>query len=100
MNAETIDPEFNSRAAMEIERVPDFDYLRDLYGHCDRDGAKVNDCYWGKDARGHENGCLKVGWSGRACPHWRPLDETNAELFAALVAVHTPLLERHAQEGK
>ena len=49
------------------------DYLADHYGTCDRDKPKRNDCYWGKDARGNWNGCLKVGGGGRGCKHWRPL---------------------------
>lgn len=47
-------------------------YLLDNYGTCERDRPGRNDCYWGKDERGNYNGCLKVGWLGRGCPHWRP----------------------------
>jgi hypothetical protein len=53
------------------------EYLLDNYGTCDR-GA---DCYWGKDAQGNFNGCLRVGWIGRSCKHWKPLGATSyAEL--------------------
>lgn len=49
------------------------EHLLDSYGHCDRDG-NPNNCYWGKDAAGNDNGCLKIGWRGRACKHWHPID--------------------------
>ena len=53
------------------------DHLLDHYGYCDRDHPTLNqglwnDCYHGKDVRGKDNGCLKIGWKGRACPHWHP----------------------------
>lgn len=48
-------------------------YLLDTYGACERG----SDCYWGKDANGRENGCLKTGWRGRACKHWQPCGATN-----------------------
>ena len=51
------------------------DYLLDNYGSCDR-GA---DCYWGKDARGEWNGCLKTGWRGRQCAYWKPHGATSLE---------------------
>lgn len=56
------------------------DYLLDHYGHCDR-GA---DCYWGRDAAGQFDGCLRIGWRGRGCKHWHPtgaqtLDELRDE---------------------
>ena len=57
------------------------DYFLDNYGTCDREA----DCYWGKDKNGKWNGCLKVAWKGRACPHWHPLGvTTSGELDAAL----------------
>jgi len=49
------------------------EYLADNYGTCDRG----SDCYHGRDARGRFNGCLRVGWRGRACPHWHPTTATN-----------------------
>jgi len=56
------------------------DYLADHYGQCQR-GA---DCYHGKDAAAQDNGCLKVGWRGRACPYWKPTTARNwTELKAA-----------------
>lgn len=58
----------------------------DTYGTCDRDNGKQNDCYWGKDAAGRENGCLKTGWRGRSCPHWTPIAENE---LAWLIAAHT-----------
>lgn len=56
------------------------DYLADNYGTCDR-GA---DCYHGKDDRGRFNGCLRVGWKGRACKHWHPLGVQTFEEIATL----------------
>ena len=56
------------------------DYLLDNYGVCSR-GA---DCYHGKDARGKFNGCLRVGWRGRSCLHWIPVDAISYEDLAAL----------------
>lgn len=55
------------------------EHLLDTYGHCDRDNGKQNDCYWGKDAAGRDNGCLKTGWLGRRCSHWRSLGATTYE---------------------
>jgi hypothetical protein len=51
------------------------DYLLDNYGECDRNEG----CYWGKDKFGNFNGCLRTGWKGRACKHWRPLGATTLE---------------------
>lgn len=51
------------------------EYLADNYGTCDRDA----DCYHGRDANGHFNGCLFLGWKGRGCPHWHPLGITTFE---------------------
>lgn len=51
------------------------DYIADNYGTCDR-GA---DCYWGKDARGNFNGCLRTGWRGRECLHWHPISARTWE---------------------
>lgn len=53
----------------------DADYILDNYGECTR-GA---DCYFGKDAQGRDNGCRKIGWIGRYCPHWKPLGSTSWE---------------------
>lgn len=57
-------------------------HLLDLYGTCDRDRPDRNDCYWGKDAAGRYNGCLKVGWQGRGCKHWRPAHASQLEIIA------------------
>lgn len=46
------------------------DYIADNYGSCER-GA---DCYWGRDGAGRFNGCLRVGWRGRDCENWRPVE--------------------------
>lgn len=51
------------------------DYIADTYGHCDRE----TDCYWGMDAHGNRNGCLYVGWRGRACKHWHPVEARSWE---------------------
>lgn len=57
------------------------DYYLDNYGTCDREA----DCFWGKDAQGNFNGCLRNEWRGRACMHWHPLGVTSLqELHAAL----------------
>lgn len=61
-------------------------YVLEHYGHCDRDNGKQNDCYWGKDTAGRENGCLKTIWRGRLCPHWHPVE---GETRAALIAMHS-----------
>lgn len=58
----------------------------DDYGQCSRDNGRQNDCYHGRDAAGRDNGCLKVGWKGRGCPHWTPI--SGSELVW-LVAAHT-----------
>lgn len=58
----------------------------DHYGQCSRDKGKQNDCYHGKDAAGRDDGCLKVGWKGRACPHWTPIAENE---LVWLIAAHT-----------
>src|SRR6185503_682409 len=58
----------------------------DHYGRCARDNGKQNDCYHGKDGTGHDNGCLKVGWRGRICPHWTPISENE---LVWLIAAHT-----------
>lgn len=49
------------------------DYIAENYGTCDRDKPEQNDCYWGKDALGRWNGCLRTVWRGRRCPHWKPV---------------------------
>lgn len=56
------------------------DYLLDTYGEC----ARGADCYWGRNAFGQFDGCLKTGWSGRSCKHWKPLGaQTYEELHEA-----------------
>lgn len=52
------------------------DYIADNYGECARGSS---DCY-------HGGGCLKTGWLGRACPHWRPVTDRDfiARVTAAL----------------
>lgn len=44
------------------------EYLLDNYGTCELEAG----CYWCP-------GCLKNGWLGRACPHWKPLGVTTWE---------------------
>ena len=56
------------------------EYLLDNYGTCER-GA---DCYWGKNAVGQFDGCLRTGWRGRECKHWQPLGATTYEELAQL----------------
>jgi hypothetical protein len=67
-----------------------YEHLLDTYGTCDRDNGRQNDCYWGKDARGNDNGCLKVGWLGRACKHWRPVDAQQIEAIMKVSTVTKP----------
>ena len=45
------------------------DYLKANYGNCDRG----TDCYWGTNAAGQFDGCLKAGWRGCECNHWHPV---------------------------
>lgn len=54
-------------------------YFLDNYGSCDRGP----DCYWGKDPSGNFNGCLKMGWRGRACPYWKPLGALDHKTLKA-----------------
>ena len=49
------------------------DYIADNYGECVRD----TDCYFAND------GCRKIGWLGRACPHWRPVMARDWDELAA-----------------
>lgn len=56
------------------------DYLLDNYGICERGP----DCYWGKDSGGRYNGCLKTGWRGQQCDHWKPLGATNLDELRSL----------------
>jgi hypothetical protein len=53
------------------------EYLRNEYGSCTRPLGPNdrNDCFWGKNAQGYDDGCLKTGWKGAACPYWQPADE-------------------------
>lgn len=60
------------------------DYLLDNYGQCDRG----TDCYWGRNAAGQFNGCLKVGWQGRGCKHWQPLGAQTIEELYSKIGVH------------
>jgi hypothetical protein len=53
------------------------EYLADLYGTCSRG----DDCYHGKNSNGKDNGCLKQGWRGRACPYWQPATEDQIALI-------------------
>jgi hypothetical protein len=57
------------------------EYLLDNYGECDRGP----DCYWGKDSKENWNGCLRMGWKGRACSHWKPLGATTMEELYAML---------------
>lgn len=70
-----------------LARPDALDYVLEHYGTCDRDAGKQNNCYWGKDGAGRENGCLKTGWRGRDCPHWHPVE---GETLATLLAMHHP----------
>jgi hypothetical protein len=58
---------------MMLARNDIADYLLDNYGECSRG----EDCYWGKDGKGHS--CLRQGWLGRACKHWHPLGVTSLD---------------------
>ncbi len=51
------------------------EYLLDNYGECERG----EDCYWGKNAFGRWDGCLRTGWKGRLCKYWKPLGATDYE---------------------
>lgn len=62
-----------------------YEHLLDTYGTCDRDRPDRNDCYWGKDAAGRDNGCLKVGGLGRECKHWRP---ANSDVIQAVMRAY------------
>ena len=42
------------------------DYLLDTYGECELGSGR---CYHGPGPR-----CLRTGWRGRECPHWKTLD--------------------------
>lgn len=50
-------------------------YLLDNYGTC-KLGAACN----------RPPGCLKLGWIGRACPHWQPLGARTYEELRDLQA--------------
>lgn len=56
-------------------------YLLDHYGTCKRGP----DCYWGKDAQGKFDGCLRVGWKGRMCAHWTPSGAKTLEELRSLI---------------
>jgi hypothetical protein len=77
-------PKKNERRSV-LARNEILEHLQDTYGTCDRDKPGRNDCYWGKDAAGQYNGCLKVGWLGRNCEHWHPV---NGEDLDKLLSVH------------
>lgn len=68
-------------------------YVQENYGTCDRDNGKRNDCYWGTDATGQENGCLKSGWRGRNCNHWHPVE---GQELVSLIALHSSRCESAA----
>lgn len=56
------------------------EYIANNYGVCDRG----DDCFHGKDEKGHHNGCLYFTnpWLGRGCPHWKPVKAKNWEELA------------------
>ena len=58
------------------------DYLLDNYGECNRG----SDCYWGTDALGRWNGCLRTGWRGRQCKHWQSSGATNLDELRTVFA--------------
>lgn len=60
-------------------------YLLDHYGECSR-GA---DCYHGADGHGRPDGCLKIGWIGRGCAHWRPGGARTMEELKVAMTVET-----------
>jgi hypothetical protein len=76
------------------------EYALDNYGTCDREA----DCYWGKDAAGRFDGCLRVGWRGRDCPHWHPKPAQNglragpARLQGAFLGLAAPGRSRASRE--
>jgi len=47
------------------------DHIAQQYGQCKRaqkylqGKSSRNECYWA------EEGCLRMGWKGIICPHWR-----------------------------
>lgn len=62
------------------------DYILDHYGSC----SLGVDCYWGKDPLGRFNGCNRVGWKGRKCPHWQPTGATTWEELNAVCKENNP----------
>lgn len=55
-------------------------YLRTNYGSCTRG----SECYWGKTKGSNRaTGCLKIGWKGRACEHWRPISDELLKVLKA-----------------
>jgi hypothetical protein len=77
------------------------EYALDNYGTCDREA----DCYWGKDAAGRFDGCLRVGWRGRDCPHWHPKPAQNglragpARLQGAFLGLAAPVAAPNRKKG-
>lgn len=57
-------------------------YLAEHYGTCERDRRQRNDCYWGKDGAGRDNGCLRTGRRHADCLHWRPLPPEELDNLA------------------
>lgn len=60
-------------------------YIQDNYGICSRG----SDCYLGKSSVGYFNGCLKVGWRGKACPYWQPVSARTWDEFRAMLGTLT-----------
>lgn len=54
-------------------------YVSRNYGRCTRGP----DCYHGRDSMGRPNGCLKMGWQGTSCPHWKPVEGPERDAIIA-----------------
>lgn len=74
----------DNRVPQDEDQITFKEYLLDHYGHCDR----TAECYSGIDAFGRFNGCLKTGWKGRACKHWRPLGAETFDELRRKTAAH------------
>ena len=46
-------------------------YLAETYGECELGSGR---CYHGPGPQ-----CLKLGWRGTACPHWKPTKTTTMD---------------------